>query len=172
MFSLIEIFYIFIGIFVASYIFNDYFRGSFKQRMKTSLIVVGSSIFLHELAHKLVALSFGYQASFGISLFWLSLALILKFANSPILFFVPAFVTIYAPNPIWWKMALISIAGPLANLLLYLISSLLLLRTSNVYRFYIYQSMRKINFFLFVFNLIPFPGSDGFNFLRYLIFKT
>ena len=132
-----------------------------------SIALVAPAIILHELSHKLVAMSFGLQATFHAAYMWLFLALILKLVKFPFIFFVPAFVSIVG-NATPLQSALIALAGPAMNFLLFLISHIMVNHSSYKQKpFWLLSS--KINLFLFVFNMLPIPGFDGFKFYLGLI---
>lgn len=172
-------------ILVVGYIFKDFFKikkvnsEGVPVRMKFSMspiamaiAVTAPAIILHELSHKFTALSFGMEATFGVPYLFLGIGVILKLIRSPIIFFIPAYVTISAAAaPI--NNAAISIVGPATNLILFL-AALLILKyhtkltpTQKV----ILLLTRKINGFLFIINMIPIPGFDGFHFFKG-IFQT
>lgn len=159
--------YIFMGIWRQFKPFNGVYSVGFDWRaFKLACLVTAPALILHELFHKFVAIAFGLFAIFHASYFWLLFGLVLKTLNSPVLFFVPAYVSIACPvadcvvSPS--TSALTAFAGPFANLLLFgvcwfwLKKKRLPLRTKIV--FYV---SKQINFFLFVLNMLPFPLFDG-----------
>ena len=94
------------------------------------------------------------------------LAIILVLVNFPILFLVGGYVSHTALPPL--ESALVALAGPLTNLILWAIFfSLIKLDKIKKYRREIYL-MAKINLFLFIFNMLPIPGFDGYHFFRAL----
>jgi len=126
-------------------------------------MVTAPAIILHELGHKIMALSFGLSAVFNAAYIWLAIAVVLRLVNSPFIFFVPAYTNI-SGNPTIIQTILIAFAGPGVNLLLFLIA-LIVLKTkkdlgSKAVQFW--SLTKSINLFLFVFNMIPIPGFDGF----------
>ena len=68
-----------------------------------------------------------------------------------------------------WKRVVISLAGPFTNLVLWLVCIGLCLLTSmtggNPFAANMLAVGAVLNFMLFVFNLLPVPGLDGFNVL-------
>ncbi len=125
-----------------------------------SIALVAPAIILHELSHKLVALSFGLQATFHAAYFWLFLALLLKLMRFPFIFFVPAFVSI-SGGATPFQSAMIALAGPGMNFILFIVSKVMTKHSSRKYMpFWLLSS--KINLFLFIFNMLPIPGFDGF----------
>ena len=174
--SIREIFDILVMTVAVGYIFMDMWRqfGAFGHHIgfdvrsfKMACIATAPALIVHELFHKFVALAFGLFAVFHASYFWLIFGVILKSLNSPLLFFVPAYVSIdcAAPNCIISPLssALVAFAGPFANLLLFVVSKLYLrnkrLPMKKRIVFYVTQ---QINLFLFIFNMLPFPLFDGF----------
>ena len=136
------------------------------EGFKFAVMLVAPAIILHELAHKFVALSFGMQATFYAAYFWLFLALLLKAIKAPFIFFVPAFVSITGSGT-YLQYSMIAVAGPLMNLLLYLISNFMarkLLVSGRKQELPFWLLSAKINLFLFIFNMLPIPGFDGFKF--------
>jgi len=130
-----------------------------------AVMVVAPAIIIHELGHKVTALSYGLSATFHAAYIWLALAVVLKLIRFPFIFFVPAYVAIAgATSP--GTSALIAFAGPGVNLVLFL-GSWIMLKTKKRMRVNTAQFLsltKNINLFLFIFNLIPIPGFDGFTF--------
>ena len=135
-----------------------------EKRFWLSVASVAPAVILHELAHKLVALSLGLQATLQVPWLFVLLAVILKLARSPFIFIVPAFVSmqgVLTPFTIF----LTALAGPLMNLILAGVFWLLerserVSRASYEMLVFIHVSM-QINLFLGIFNLLPIPGFDG-----------
>ena len=134
---------------------------------KMAMWMVGPALLLHELAHKFVALGFGFQATFNAAYFFLILGIIMMKLFG-FVFFVPAYVAIGCNGfqctipPI--QHALIAVAGPGINLVLFLGSWIALKFYSAKFsrRTQVILHMTKIiNLFLFIFNMIPIPGFDG-----------
>src|SRR3989338_3098065 len=103
--SLQEIFDLAIMIAAIGYIFKDMLpvrdarshepldalrkRVFFSEGFKNAIIVTAPAIALHELGHKVAAMSFGLHATFHASYAWLGIGMLLKLINAPFLFFVP-----------------------------------------------------------------------------------
>ncbi len=155
---MLEIFEILITVLLAGYIMMPLTRN-----YKDSLIISGLSIVLHELAHKFTAMAFGLTAIYHANYYGLFLGILFKYLGMPI-FFVPAYVSIYGTGP-WYVFSLISLAGPLTNLGLFAIFSFIKKETELI------ESLKMINLWLGIINLIPFPGSDGFNALISLVIR-
>ncbi|MBI4448516.1 M50 family metallopeptidase [Candidatus Woesearchaeota archaeon] len=127
-------------------------------------IITAPAIVLHEAAHKIVALMAGLEATFHASYGGLGLGVLLKALGSPFIFFVPGYVSIFGGTNI--TAALTSVAGPLINGALYLLAYLVIMYYSKM-RVQTHHRLvltRKINGFLFIFNMLPIPGFDGFTF--------
>ena len=128
-----------------------------------SAAVVAPSIILHEFGHKFVAIAFGMTAVFQAAYAWLAIGMVLKLIGSSFIFFVPAFTSISGVGtPL--QTAAIAFAGPGVNLLLWL-ASLIVLKTAKLkanQRNFLFL-VSRINMFLFIFNLIPIPGFDGYS---------
>ncbi len=158
--------------FIIGYIFSDFFirRGplTFRPRFDITAIALASAItapaiILHEFAHKFVALSFNLSAVFHAAYGWLLLGAVLKLLNTGFIFFVPAYVSISGAGTNL-SYALIALSGPLMNGILWLACALILkLDLLKKYGFFV-SLTKRINGFLFLFNMLPIPGFDGFSF--------
>lgn len=154
----------------------DPLRGGFRAprqldlaNLKFAMLVTAPAIILHELGHKFVAMVFGLDATFHASYWGLGIGVALKLIGSPIIFFVPAFVS-YPGGATNLQNALIAFAGPGVNLLLWLGAALALKkarRLSSRQRVALYLTS-KINMFLFIFNMIPIRPFDGGHFFASL----
>src|SRR3989344_1650583 len=170
------------------YIFKEYFKpyhkphenekydplATFKKAskykitnsIKYSILAVAPAIVLHELAHKFVGLAFGVPSTFYASYGFLILGIVLKLVGSPFLFFVPGFVSHPSTTP--FISSLIAVSGPLTNLMLWGIA-IILIKNNKKFNFsektiMVLGFMRKINIFLFFFNILPIPPFDGYQF--------
>ena len=136
---------------------------------KFAILVTAPAIILHELGHKVVALAYGMQATFHAAYGWLGIGILLKLMNFGFIFFVPAYVSISGRvSPL--EHSLIAFAGPAVNLSLFLIC-LGILKNKDVmkicgkkYKRWIPAIVltKRINMFLFIFNMLPIPMFDGF----------
>jgi Zn-dependent protease len=177
--TLTEILYFIILIAVIGFIFT----GFFSHRPRTvydlmrkkrrfdirdfyfAILVTAPAIVLHELAHKFVAMSYGFGASFQLFPLGLAIGLVLKLIGSPLILIAPGYVTIGQEafaNATAYRI--IAFAGPAMNFLLWLgatialkISKLNLNRTQTA----ALKLTRTINMILFIFNMIPFGPLDG-----------
>ncbi len=131
-----------------------FYNGSFIYSFVVSLLVVGSAFVFHELAHKFVAFRFGCSAFFKANYTLLFLAVFMSFFGfifaSPGAVVINGFLTRK-------RSALISLAGPLANLFFALLFIPFFWITPSIAFFGF-----SINSWLALFNLLPIPGFDGF----------
>lgn len=177
--SLIEIFYLIILILVVAYVFTGLipiprkkislglarFNKFDWEDFKFSAIVAAPGILFHELAHKFVAIIYGFNAEFIILKMGCAIAIILKAINSPLILIAPGFVKISGGatsiSPL--QTIFISFAGPAVNLILwlvcgYLLNHLTIRKRSIAIGLYL---TKEINKMLFIFNMIPVPPLDG-----------
>ncbi|MCG2719296.1 MAG: M50 family metallopeptidase [Nanoarchaeota archaeon] len=164
---------------VLGYIFVDYVaprtldpftltRNRWKD-IQFAAMIIAPAVIVHELFHKFVAMSFGFSALFKIYWFGLGLGLILKLVKSPILILAPAFV-VYPAIATASQNMLIAFAGPLANLLMFLGATIWIKYGKlNRKKLIILALTKKINLFLFIFNMIPIPPFDGYYVLNGLL---
>ncbi|MBI5036654.1 hypothetical protein HZC09_04910 [Candidatus Micrarchaeota archaeon] len=121
-------------------------------------LTVGVGFVLHELAHKYVALSFGAHAYYRAFLWGLFLALVLAFAtNGSLVFAAPGAVLIHG-RITREQYGKISLAGPLANLIL-AFGFLVLASTTGMHE--LGTTGAYVNAFLGIFNMLPFGPLDG-----------
>lgn len=149
---------------------KQYKQNNFLEDLKWGIIVAAPAIVFHELAHKFVAMSFGATATLHAPYTMYAVVILLILFKSPIIFFVGGYVTHTLLPPL--QSALVSVSGPLTNLAIWGICVYLIKSKSKFSRknIEVIAMMKKINMFLFIFNMIPIPGFDGFNFLS-AIFK-
>ncbi len=133
------------------------------------IVTVGVGFIFHELAHKFVANFFGAAAEFRM---WVQgLVFMLFISLLGFVFAAPGAVYIYSPHLTRRENGIISVAGPLTNLVLALIFFAVAL-LSPVY----FLGMNawywgaKINIFLGLFNMIPIYPLDGSKVLAWNIF--
>jgi len=187
-FSINEAIDIVIMAFAIGFIFKDVFKYTPKVEVFTpetylkkakfnwndfwfAIAVVAPSIILHEFGHKFFALANGMTAEFHAAYTWLAIGLLLKILNFGFIFFVPAY-TLIGGTGTALQMAGIAFAGPAVNLILWLGSSLVLKKTKlKGIAYHILFLTSKINMFLFIFNMLPIPGFDGYSFFSN-IFKV
>lgn len=142
-------------------------RTDFWDEFKVAAIIAGPAIVLHELSHKFTAVSFGLPATLHAPYWFLAIAIILVLVKFPVIFFVGGYVEHVSGTP--FQNAMISVAGPLVNLILWL-GALYVLKSKSFKKKLstktrsILNMTATINMFLFIFNMLPIPGFDGFGF--------
>ena len=143
-----------------------HYPGEFLIFMMLSLVTVGSGFILHEMAHKLVAIYYGAQARFRM---WVNgLVLMLITSVFGFLFAAPGAVYIEAKQVTAKQNGIISIVGPLVNLVLVGVFMALAAVAPKVYYLSFIQGPlnvwvfgAKINLMLALFNMIPAFPLDG-----------
>ena len=177
--NLKEIFDIIAMSLIVGYIFSD-FLSKFAHRsydnydplapksrfdftsLKFAVLATAPAIILHELGHKFVAIGFGLEATFNAAYFWLFIGLMMKMMGTGFIFFVPAYVSIGGVAIAPLHYSIVAFAGPAVNLFLWLITAFMLKNNmaSKKYIPLLYIT-KRINMFLFIFNMLPIPGFDG-----------
>ncbi|HLD15487.1 MAG TPA: site-2 protease family protein [Candidatus Nanoarchaeia archaeon] len=143
--------------FAISLAFTIAFNGfsNFINVFLLSVVIVGLSFLLHELAHKYLAQKYGCWAEFRADNKMLLVMLVISFFH--IIFAAPGAVYI-SGHVSTEKNGKISLAGPLTNILLAILS--LILIKINFFPSIAVDALR-INAWLALFNLIPFMPFDG-----------
>ena len=129
------------------------------------MIGVGAGFIFHELGHKFVAMHYGYYAEYELWPTGLIIALVSSFFG--FIFAAPGAVVIYSNGMEKKTNGIISIAGPIVNIILGLIFFLILVSlgdfayTETGYLVALTCVLgTRINFFLAAFNLLPIPPLD------------
>jgi len=155
------------------YIFMDFFkkpstemyyysRAGRREFLLATIAAIPSIVF-HELGHKFTAIFFGGIASYHLHPF-LFLGVLLKAIGFPFIFIVPAYVNI--SGLVSWQYTLIALAGPLVNLAVWGISKLVTrYEWAKGEKYLFFLVLGRINKWLFIFNMLPFPGTDGYKVL-------
>lgn len=169
--NIYEIFSIFVVIAAMAYIFSGflpknpleaYRKSPTWDELKFAAMVAAPAVLVHEMFHKFTAMGFGLPAFFEVSWFGLGLAVFLKMIASPFLIIAPGYVVMPATLPL--PSILIAFAGPFANLMMWLGSAFLLTRGAYRRKTFLFLMLSKqINKYLFIFNMLPIPGFDGFH---------
>jgi Zn-dependent protease len=131
-----------------------------------TLIAVGLGFVLHELAHKFVAIHYGFWAEYKLWAEGLVLAVITSYFG--IVFAAPGAVYIHGEYISEEQNGKISLAGPMTNIVLALIflGLLSISSTSPILQAIGFVGF-SINSFIALFNLIPFSVLDGAKILRW-----
>lgn len=140
---------------------------SFDYRFLFGILVsaftVGIGFLLHELAHKYFAQKYRCWAEFRANNFMLLLAVVFSFFG--FVFAAPGGVFIRGKVNAK-KNGIISLAGPVTNIILGLLFMLIMIATIEPIRKIAYYGM-YINFWLALFNMIPFFPFDGSKVFRW-----
>ena len=174
--TLIEILHIIIAILSVGYIFTGLLNLKFNKKDVLDAYVkrfdwrefwfvcmaASPGIILHEMAHKFVAMGFGLQAFFQVSYFGLILGVIMKLLSTGFIFLAPGYVIISGANEV--QSMLTALAGPVINLLLWLLAMMVLKykETFSRKQAVFWNLTLNINKWLFIFNILPIPPLDGF----------
>ncbi len=125
-----------------------------------SAITVGTGFLLHELAHKFYAQKYGCWAEFVASNTMLLVALLFPLMGVQFIFAAPGAVVIdgYISRK---KYGIISIAGPITNIIIGIFFLLLGMAVVDPIIALITSYGTRINFWLAFFNMLPIPPLDG-----------
>jgi Zn-dependent protease len=133
---------------------------SFGNALAIAALAVGTGFLMHELAHKYVAIHFGAKAEYRA---WnLGLVIALAFAIfGGFIFAAPGAVYIFGKKVSLRENGIISLAGPLMNVVVGLVAFGIagFYSTSQIGN--VASVVGSINFYLAMFNLIPFFVLDG-----------
>ncbi len=159
--------YIFMGLYPSRprTVYDMTHKKKFDLRgFKFAVMIAAPAIVLHELAHKFVAMGYGYTASFELFPMGLAIGVILKLIGSPFLLIAPGYVSIGVEalsNSVAYRI--IAFAGPATNLVIWLGSMFLLKskRRWSTWQFSALRMSKYLNMLLFFFNMIPFGPFDG-----------
>ncbi len=139
---------------------------AFFVALPLAVFAVVTGFILHELAHRFFARRYGAYAEFQMWREGLLLALAIAFlTNGNFVFAAPGAVVIYPRANLWGhapvmtkkKMGIVSIAGPIVNIVL----ASAFLVTNLYYPSQMLELGARVNVWLALFNLIPLPPLDG-----------
>lgn len=133
--------------------------------LPVTVVVVGFGFVLHELAHKFVAIRYGYWAEYKMWPQGLIFALITAYFG--FLFAAPGAVYIHGYHIKTSENGVISLAGPATNIILALLF-LMLMPLASQYGLLVVSILGvTINSFLAFFNLLPIGIFDGTKIFRW-----
>ena len=150
---------------IANWGIDVFFQGDFFLRAVVLMFTVGVGFISHELGHKYAAERFGSASRF---MMWpQGLIFMLLLAPLGVIFAAPGAVYIFKPYMSKKENGIISLAGPVVNIVLWLFfmsvligSSLLSIELTQVVKEIVIFGM-NINAMLAVFNLLPVLILDG-----------
>jgi Zn-dependent protease len=152
--------------FVFAYIFAGRDLNSTILFIPITFVVVGLGFVLHELAHKYVAIRYGYWAEYKMWIGGLLFALVTAFAVG-FVFVAPGAVYIHGNYIKNSENGKISLAGPATNIILALLFLSIPMFFPNSLLVGIGILGATVNSFLAFFNLIPFSMLDGAKIFRW-----
>ncbi len=134
----------------------------YKNFILLNFFTIGLGFLLHEMGHKLVAQHYGFISEFRADFFMLAFAFVLAIF-SPFIFLAPGAVMILGRLS-KKQNGIISVAGPLVNLVLGLIFIAIAIifhpSINSVFGYTLWLGI-WVNGFLGVFNMLPFWVLDG-----------
>lgn len=132
------------------------------QALIPMLVAVGTGFVLHELAHKYVAIHYGAHAEFRAWREGLILAIVLAITVG-FVFAAPGAVYVLGNRITAKQNGIISLAGPVTNILIALAFGLLLAlwHPTGGLLFETILAVMQVNLFLAAFNMIPVFPLDG-----------
>ncbi len=151
---------------VFAYVFRNINQGDFISLIPVTLVAVGLGFVFHELAHKFVAIRYGFYAEYRLWVQGLVLAIVT--AAFGFVFILPGAVYIHGQYISKEENGKISIAGPLTQIALAAIFFALIPFISFSPILYLVCSLGfTINSFLAFFNLLPIGMLDGAKILKW-----
>ncbi|MCC7559940.1 MAG: site-2 protease family protein [Methanobacterium sp.] len=151
---------------VFAYVFRGINQGDFISLIPVTLVAVGFGFVFHELAHKFMAIRYGFYAEYRLWVEGLVLAMVT--AALGFVFAAPGAVYIHGEYISKEENGKISIAGPLTNIALAAIFFVLIQFVSASTLLTLICSLGfMINSFLAFFNLLPVAMLDGAKVLKW-----
>ena len=133
------------------------------DNIKYAVMIAAPAVIFHELGHKFLALNFGFDAVYYASWFGLGIGILMRLFSPGLLFFIPGYVSISGIGSAF-DFGLVALMGPIVNLIIFGICTLALNQGWAPKYDRIFYLSRHINLWLFIFNMLPIPGIDGFKF--------
>ncbi|MDR2855821.1 MAG: peptidase M50 [Methanomicrobiales archaeon] len=129
-----------------------------------SLLTVGVGFLVHEMAHKYMAIHYGYWAEFVKDSTMLTVAIAIA-ALTGFVFAAPGATMIYGQTLSKRENGIISVVGPISNLVLFALFALLTYLALIFESGYVLTTIAvvgmKINGMLAAFNMLPIGNLDG-----------
>jgi len=132
---------------------------------RASLLAIIIAFLSHELAHKYVAIMYGFRARYRVSPLWLAVTILSSFTQIKIL--APGYVEVSYGSMLRIRGIKWTIAwGPLANILLALVAYIAYLLLPQGFTKNLLVTLAEVNAYIAVFNLIPINPLDGGKLIR------
>ena len=128
-----------------------------------SLLTVGLGFLIHEMAHKYMAIHYGYWAEFVKDGTMLTVAIALA-ALTGFVFAAPGATMIYGQSLSKRENGIISVVGPISNLVLFVLFAVLAFAAQSIgsgILFIIGIVGMQVNGMLAAFNMLPVGNLDG-----------
>lgn len=132
----------------------------FADALAIAAVAVGTGFLLHELAHKYVAIHFGAKAEYRAWNVGLLVAIVVAFFFR-FIFAAPGAVYIFGKNVTLRENGLISLAGPLMNIVIGIIGLMIVAAYNGTNIAHVAGIVASINLYLAMFNLLPIFVLDG-----------
>lgn len=130
--------------------------------LPVAFLAVGTGFVFHELAHREAAKHYGFHSEFRAWYPGLAIALAIVLISGGKLFFAAPGATYYmATNPTKKQDGIISIAGPIINIIVGTILVIIGALPGDNFLQFMFIQAGMINFFFALFNMIPIWPFDG-----------
>ncbi|MFA5931249.1 MAG: site-2 protease family protein [archaeon] len=136
--------------------------GNLFFSLPIALLAVGTGFVFHELAHREAAKHFGFHSEFRAWYPGLIIALGLAIVTmGQFIFAAPGATYFFGENVTRKQNGLISLAGPLVNIIFGIILVIIAAMVGDALFIQIFVTAATINFWLALFNLLPIFPLDG-----------